>query len=347
MTPRTMTKPRLGLSREQLVAYRRRVQALDERLPAGAASLRKVAWAGLQDSMPRAALLSIHARVAGTKPSSWEDPSLVQVWGPRFQAYVVPKPDAALFTLGRFPDDARGRRVAEDLAARLATFLRGRTMRYDEAGDGLGVPPNRLRYATTTGTVRIRWEGARRPMIWSVPAPYTTAIEARRELARRYLHVFVATTPDAFAQWAGIGAAQGRVAFDALGDALTAVRTPVGDQWILADDEPTFRETTGRSAPARLLPSGDTFFLLQRRDRELLVPDARLRGQLWTSRVWPGAVLVRGDIVGTWRRAGPVVDIQAWRPLDARDRKAVEAEAASMPLPDLKSDISVHWDGHS
>ena len=42
-------------------------------------------WAGLQDSMPRAALLSIHARMAGTEPESWEDPSLVQVWGPRIR----------------------------------------------------------------------------------------------------------------------------------------------------------------------------------------------------------------------------------------------------------------------
>ena len=55
----------LQLTREQILAYRRHVQALDERLPAGARSLRRAAWAGLQDSMPRAALLSIHARVAG------------------------------------------------------------------------------------------------------------------------------------------------------------------------------------------------------------------------------------------------------------------------------------------
>ena len=53
--------------------------------------------------MPRAALLSIHARVEGAHPSSWEDPSLVQVWGPRFSTYVVPARDYAVFTLGRLP----------------------------------------------------------------------------------------------------------------------------------------------------------------------------------------------------------------------------------------------------
>ena len=69
--------------------------------------------------MPRAALLSIHARVEGTEPSTWEDPSLVQLWGPRHHAYVVAARDLAVFSLGRLPDEAAARRIAEDLAARL------------------------------------------------------------------------------------------------------------------------------------------------------------------------------------------------------------------------------------
>src|SRR5918996_2881393 len=80
-----VTRSRLELTRSQILAFRRHVGALDERLPPGSRSLRRAAWAGLQDSMPRAALLSIHARVRGTAPSTWEDPSLVQLWGPRFQ----------------------------------------------------------------------------------------------------------------------------------------------------------------------------------------------------------------------------------------------------------------------
>lgn len=76
---------RLELSRSQILAHRRRVGSLDERLPAGTKSLRRAAWAGLQDSMPRAALLSIHARVGGTRPTTWEHSSLVQLWGPRYR----------------------------------------------------------------------------------------------------------------------------------------------------------------------------------------------------------------------------------------------------------------------
>ena len=91
--------------------------------------------------MPRAALLSIHARVERTEPSTWEHPSLVQVWGPRFSTYAVAARDLAVFTLGRLPDDAKGRAVAEDLAARLHAFLGGRRMIDREAGRGLGEHP--------------------------------------------------------------------------------------------------------------------------------------------------------------------------------------------------------------
>ena len=338
------SRPALDLTRSQILAYRRSVQALDERLPPGPASLQHVAWAGLQDSMPRAALLSIHARVAGTGPSAWEDPSLVQVWGPRYSTYVIARRDIAVFTLGRLPEDGANRRFAEGLAARLHAFLDGRTMSYSEAGHGLGVNPNALRYAAPTGTVLIRWEGARRPTIWTIPAPDVDPTTARLELARRHLHVFGPTTPGAFAQWAGIRPRRGVATFEGLGGDLTPVRTPVGDGFILALDEPAFRASPGPAAPARLLPSGDTYYLLQDADRELLVPERGRRPLLWTSRVWPGALFVRGEIAGTWRRANADLTVEPWRDLTAAEREAVETEAHSLPLPGIPR-IQVRWGG--
>ena len=336
---------KLDLSRSQILAFRRHVGALDERLPPGSRSLRRAAWAGLQDSMPRAALLSIHARVTGAHPSIWEDPSLVQLWGPRFCTYVVPARDRALFSLGRLPDDARGRQVAEDMADRLNAFLEGRQLTDREAGSALGHNPNRFRYAAPTGTVLIRWEGARAPTVWTVPAPQVDPSDARRELARRYLHVFGPTTAGAFGTWAGIGRAEAEAAFDALTRSLMPVRTPIGDAWILTRDEPLFRGPRARSAAVRLFPSGDAYYLLQGVDRELLVPDAARRDALWTSRVWPGAVLVAGEVVGTWRRAQAKLTIEPWRRLSRAEREAVEAEAESLPLPGIEGRIAVRWDG--
>ena len=78
--------------------------------------------------MPRAALLSIHARVEGAGPAAWDDPSLVQVWGPRYQVYVVAERDLAVFTLSRLPDAGKiARNAADDLAPRLHELARRRT----------------------------------------------------------------------------------------------------------------------------------------------------------------------------------------------------------------------------
>lgn len=267
--------------------------------------------------MPRAALLSIHARVEGAHPEIWDDDAFVQVWGPRWAAYVVPAEDYAIFTVGRHPDGPRGRERAESFAQRIA------------AGDPtLGV---RARYGATTGTVLIRWAGARAPDFWAVPRPTIEPPAARRELARRYLHVFGPGTSASFARWAGVASKEGRAAFDGL--QLVPVKTPLGDEWILASDERLVREPAAPSTAVRLLPSGDAFWLCHDPARRaFLVPGARERESLWTPRVWPGALLVAGELAGTWRRQHAKVSIDPWRRLTRAQREAVDAEIASLPI---------------
>ena len=338
-----MTTRRLELTRAQILAHRQTVGALAERLAPGADSLRRAAWAGLQDSVPRAALLSIHARVEGTEPSTWEDASLVQLWGPRFSAYVVTADDRGVFTLGRLPDDDRGRRFAEEVAVRLDAFLDGRRMSYGEAGRALGVHPNALRYAAPTGRVLIRWEGARQPTVWTVPPPEIDLGDARLELARRYLQSSAPRRPRHSASGRG-----------SPGASPCGVRCPPRDVNAGAnadrgcvDPGPRRADVprpAGRPAAARLLPSGDAYFLLQGADRELLVPDSDHRRELWTPRVWPGGVLVGGELVGTWRRAEANVRIQPWRRLSRTERDAVESEAESLPLPGVHGRILAGWE---
>ncbi|CAN5573306.1 winged helix DNA-binding domain-containing protein [soil metagenome] len=339
-----MTSGPLALTREQVLAYRRRAGALDVRLPVGPDSLRRAAWAGLQDSMPRAALLSIHARVEDTQPDAWEDPSLVQLWGPRYNAYVVSGPDHAVFSLGRLPEVGSRRKIGDELADRLESVLEGRRLPYGEVGRLLGKHARSLAYAAPTGRVLIRWDGARNPTVWTVPRPNLDPAEARLELARRYLHVFGPVTPESFAKWAGIRPPGGKATFNVLHAELTPVQTPIGEGWILAADEPMVRSDPSPVAPARLLPSGDAYYLLWDTDRELLVPDPDLRAKLWTSRVWPGALLVGGEVAGTWRRANASLTVNPWRTLSAAERHAVEAEAAGLPLPGVAAPVSVRWE---
>jgi DNA glycosylase AlkZ-like len=334
----------LRLTRQQILAFRRRVGGLDERAPVGAASLRRAAWAGLQDSMPRAALLSLHARIDGVGPSILDDRSLAQLWGPRYSTYVVAKRDFALFSLGRYPGNAKSRERAEGMAARVRAHLDGARMTDREIARALGVG-NAIRYAATTGTIAIRWDGARAPLVWAVPTPEIDAADACRELALRYLHVFGPSTSDRFARWAGISRGSAAAAFAALATALVPVRSPLGDEVLLADDEPAMRAAETPAAAARLLPSGDAYFLLDGAERELLVPRADRRARLWTSRVWPGALLVDGEVRGTWRRATHTVRIDAWTRLPRATRDAVEDEARALPLPGVDREIDVAWSG--
>jgi hypothetical protein len=337
----------LELDRASILACRRQVGAIDERLPRTAASLRRAAWAGLQDSVPRAALLALHARVRDIRPDDWEHPSLAQLWGPRLSAFVVARRDLPVFSLGTLPDDHRGRRRAVGLADRLEELLDGEVRTYSWAGHTMGVHPASLRYAGATGRVLIRWDGARQPTVWTRPPPDIDRLDARLELARRWLHVAGPSTPAAFARWAGIAPRASRLVFEALGPGLRPVRTPLGEAWILATDEAAFRTASsapGSPAPARILPSGDPYLMAG--DRELLVPDAGNRRELFPpGTVWPGGLMVGGELVGTWRRAAGRMTVRLWRRLSRRERQAVAAEAATLPLPGLQGEIQVAWDG--
>ena len=83
-------------------------------------------------------------------------------------------------------------------------------------------------------------------------------------------------------------------------------------------------------APVRLLPPSDPF--LQARDRDLLIPDRSLHKALWRAIGGPGAVLVDGDVAGTWRarKAGKArleLTVDPFAPLPPPVRDAVLPEA--------------------
>lgn len=305
--------------------------------------MRRAAWAGLQDSVPRAAVLALHARIRDTRPGDWEHPSLVQLWGPRYSVFVVAAEDLPLFSLGTLPDDEAGRQRASGIADALEAMLDGDERAYSEVGHGMGGNPNLLRYAGATGRVLIRWDGARPPTVRTVPAPDADPAQARLELARRWVHTAGPTTPEAFSWWAGISPKGGRLAFERLGADLVPVHGPTGDGWILDADVDAFRGAEPATPEAvRLLSSGDPYLMAG--DRELLVPDAGRRRELWPrGTVWPGGLLVAGELVGTWRRAGRRATIRTWRPITAAERQAVEAEAASLPLPAPDTPVRVTW----
>jgi hypothetical protein len=304
----------LRAGRAQVVASRLRATHLDARLPAG--SLVRAAWCGLQDSAPRSALLALHARVDGVGSGDWEDLALTQVWGPRGAVYVVPAADVGVFTLGLLPRDEAAAAAIEAIADHVRLVLDGRRLSVGDVLDRMPSLDHRdLRMACRSGQLRIRWDG-RDTEVEAAARPRVDPVEAQLELARRFLRVAGPPTPEGFAWWAGIADTDARATWDALD--LPAA-PPAG----LAAEP-----VTG----VRLLPPGDPF--LATADRELLVPDASRRRALWPpSTVWPGGLLVDGELAGTWRRRQGRVTVSPWSPLDDVVREAVEREAAAFPLP--------------
>src|SRR3989454_12736092 len=148
-----------SITRENVLAFRQRATYLHARLPPS--RLVNAAFAGLQDSAPRSAVLALHARVKDVSPSAWKDPRFVQVWGPRGAVYVVPAHDVAVFTLGRFP-----RNPVLQAAVRAAAEKARRAFRAGQARPGRVLPPRAggvnfpaVRIASMAGALRIEWGG--------------------------------------------------------------------------------------------------------------------------------------------------------------------------------------------
>lgn len=289
----------------------------------------EAAFAGLQDSAPRSAVLALYARLHGVTPSAWERREFVQVWGPRGAVYVVPRDDVGVFTVGRFPRNPRYRAAVEASAERVRAAYR---LRQETGSENLlrGAPSllQDLRRASRAGLLRIRWDGSKTDW-WMVDPPRGDAEFARLELARRFLRSLGPSTPAGFAWWAGETLSEARETFQGLAAELVEVDLDGKTTFILEDDRAALRKAS-TVASTRLLPPGDPY--LGAADRSLLIPDARLRNELWPKSVWPGALLVNGELVGTWRRRQGQVAVRAWRILIPKIREAVQREVRAMPL---------------
>jgi len=107
------------------------------------------------------------------------------------------------------------------------------------------------------------------------------------------------------------------------------VEVSVGGEtrWVLSADED--RLGAGRATLTRLLGPYDLF--LQAKDRSLLVDDGARTKALWPVLGRPGAVLLDGEIAGTWRPrqsgARLTVQVELWTKSSATIRRAVTEQA--------------------
>lgn len=330
-----------SVSGDQALRYRARVSYLDAKLPAG--SFAEAAWGGLQDSVPRAGVISLHARVEGTAPESWADPSVVQIWFRGGADYIVPREEAGIFTLGSYPRDPVRAATLERLADDIGRVTEGRTLLVREVAALLGhALTTNVRAATATGRVHIRWDASN---IWLIPVerPSIDAEDARRELARRFLHWYGPTTKLALARWTGVQPRDATETWAAIEPELAEVELEGQRRFVLTADIDALEHAEPIEG-VRLLPFDDPFTKL---DHELLVREEALRVRVlprgYSRGFIPGAILVDGEIAGAWQRQGRKVTLHPFAGLPARTREALEAEALAFPIAGASPSV-VRWD---
>jgi hypothetical protein len=316
----------LQVTYQQVIAHRMRTHHLTSRLPSGSYAV--AARFALQDSAPRSALLSLHARVDGCAPSAWADPRLIQTYSPRAAVHVLPRADLGVFTLGRLPRDSDARAAIEDMAERICRALDGRELRIGRLPQDM---QGTVRPAAASGRLAVCWTTSSLS-VREVPLPTVDLYEARLELCRRHLHAYGPSTPVAFAWWAGMSTHDARQTWLRLEPELLSVEIDGHPAAILAADEPALLDAPEVHG-VRLLPAEERRLFGSDRTGLFVAPEWRGSVRPYSDWFHPHVVVVDGKVVGAWGRRKGRVMIRVGEGLSPRVRTALEAEALAFPIP--------------
>lgn len=333
---------------DQVAAYRQRVSHLDARLAPGAFD--QAAYGGLQDTQPRAALMALHARMADVGPSSWEDPSLAQIWL-RWADYVVPRSAIGPFTLGAAPRDRRYRHALDEFADLVLDTLAGERRSRREVAAAFPDRPEAvtlMRCLGVTGKVHIRWDASSSEVVPATPADIDPE-DARVQLARRFVHWSGPATVLQFAKWAGVSADDAKLTWAGMRDELAPVSVEGAGRWILGVHVPAIRAENPPPGSVRFLPGGGDPYLQLDRGTAVAEPPADLGhrylaagGSRSVLNGLTGRLLLDGKVVGSWGRAAASLRIALWTSLPAASVKRVLAEALTMRGP-LGAEPRITW----
>jgi hypothetical protein len=344
------------LTRDQVLAHRVRVQQLDR--SSGTVADTAVLDLGVQDSGPDGASWALAVRGVERPPSC----DLVLAWTlrgaphcyrradlPSIARAVQPWSDAD--AAKRIFDAAKPLKAAgigtldalDHVADALRDVVTGPTVKGDVSGAlNARLPEPYLRHCRPCDAVHIHEQPFRLaalraglellpdtspPVLQPVPGfELAEQAEPRHDVVRACLHLLGPATHSDVAGYvdAPVAEVKRRWPQDAV-----PVRIDDRPAWALEPDLPAVSRAD-RVSTTRLLGPFD--LLLQGRDRWLLVDDPARAKALWPVLGRPGAVLVDGELVGTWRprqssgRLRVLLDL--WRELP--DRSAVEEQAARL-----------------
>jgi Winged helix DNA-binding domain len=342
--------------RREVLAFRVRAQQLDRE--SGALADTAVLDVGVQDTGPDGALWALALR--GVDVSSLGPEDLATVWTIRGAPHVYRRTDlpAVAAAVEPFSDADAGKRIfdaskplkaagignVEALDAVAATMrdvvkepmVKGEVSRLvsdrmDEPYLRFCRPCNAIHLYEMPfrlGALRAGLElqaGTSPPVLEPIPDfEPAEQVPDRLDVVRAYLRLLGPATPKHVADYldAPVKDVKARWPED-----VVEVTVEGETRWLLAEDAHRLADVSARTT--RLLGPFDLF--LQAKDRRLLVDDPVRAKALWPVLGRPGAVLVDGEIAGTWRprKSGSKLTVQVdlWRDVP---RGEVEEQAARL-----------------
>jgi hypothetical protein len=156
---------------------------------------------------------------------------------------------------------------------------------------------------------------------WLPPSRALDREEALGELARRYFRSHGPATVHDFAWWSGLTVTDARAGLESVKSELESWESDARTFWFAAS--PSVRAGAGG---AYLLPPWDEFTVAYRDRRDILEPKYATRVNAGGGVLSP-VIVVRGEVVGTWKRTikKDTVTVKAalFRALNRADREAV------------------------
>jgi hypothetical protein len=340
---------------------------------------------GVQDSPDGAAVEALAARGDDVRPPSDSEPSkpedLIVVWSVRGAPHVhrlrdLERVRAALHVVD--DDDADTRmagwqkrvaghvtpaRMLADVSAAMDDVVTGPISKGDLSTEVSRRLPDETFWCETCKaqhvpdiTFRLAALQARLYVVRTNPtvlAPWPQAArtgavnadEARAGLARAFLRVQGPTSLTLLTTWLGAGRHSMDAAWANVGDVQPV--TVAGRRYsVLADNLDAYlsADPAGHGWAA-LVPGKDPY--LQAADKHLLVPGSEDRRRVWRPVQWPGALLVDGEVAGTWRSRthadGITVIVTPFEP--AAKATLAQVEVAAMRLTAVRGleRVEVDW----
>ncbi|MEU1969152.1 winged helix DNA-binding domain-containing protein [Micromonospora sediminicola] len=231
--------------------------------------------------------------------------------------------------------------VKGEVSGRLAELLPEPYLRFCRPCDATHLYEMPFRLAAVRAGLELRLDTSP-PVLQRIPDFAPRDPGERFDLVRAYLRLLGPATPKHVADYldAPVKDVKARWPQDAVEVSVDGEK-----RWLLAADEAAL--TSADVTATRLLGPFDLF--LQAKDRATVAPDAARAKELWPVLGRPGAVLVDGELVGTWRprKSGRTfrVSVEPWQKLSESRRRAVVEQAERLAAHRSVSLASVDFGG--